>query len=209
MVQLLQLCLQRDVGTSIADREKIMRTLHWTVRDLELLPDDGNQYEIVDGELYVSRQADWEHQFVSGEIFSVLRIWSRQTGMGVANLAPGIVFSDDSNVIPDVVWISHERLQTALQADRKLHTTPELVVEVLSPGAENERRDREVKLKLYSRRNAKEYWIVNWRERTLEVYRRQDGVLELYKTLNEDDRVESPLLPEFGCRVGEFFPATR
>ena len=209
MVQLLQLCLQRDVGTSIADREKIMRTLHWTVRDLELLPDDGNQYEIVDGELYVSRQADWEHQFVSGEIFSVLRIWSRQTGMGVANLAPGIVFSDDSNVIPDVVWISHERLQTALQADRKLHTTPELVVEVLSPGAENERRDREVKLKLYSRRNAKEYWIVNWRERTLEIYRRQDGVLELYKTLNEDDRVESPLLPEFGCRVGEFFPATR
>jgi len=186
-----------------------MRTLHWTVRDLELLPDDGNQYEIVDGELYVSRQADWEHQFVSGEIFSVLRTWSRQTGMGVANLAPGIVFSDGSNVIPDVVWISHERLQTALQADRKLHTTPELVVEVLSPGAENERRDREVKLKLYSRRNAKEYWIVNWRERTLEVYRRQDGVLELYKTLNEDDRVESPLLPEFGCRVGEFFPAIR
>ena len=32
-----------------------MDTLRWTVRDLELLPDDGKRYEIIDGELYVSR----------------------------------------------------------------------------------------------------------------------------------------------------------
>ena len=56
-----------------------MKTLHWTIRDLELLPDDGNRYEIIDGELYVSQQADWEHQFVSGEIFALLREWSRRT----------------------------------------------------------------------------------------------------------------------------------
>ncbi len=183
-----------------------MKILHWTIHDLELLPDDGNQYEIIDGELYVSRQADWEHQVVSGEIFALLREWSRQTGTGMANFATGIVFTDDSNVIPDVVWISQERLKTALQADRKLHDTPELVVEVLSPGSENERRDREVKLKLYSRRNAKEYWIVNWRKRNVEVYRRQDAVLELDKTLDEADVLESPLLPGFRCRVSEFFP---
>jgi len=30
-----------------------MKTLNWTSRDLELLPDDGNRYEIIDGELYV------------------------------------------------------------------------------------------------------------------------------------------------------------
>ena len=39
----------------------------------------------------------------------------------------------------------------------------ELVVEVLSPDGANERRDREVKLKLYSRRGVLEYWIVDWR----------------------------------------------
>ena len=182
-----------------------MKTLHWTIRDLELLPDDGNRYEIIDGELYVSKQADWEHQFVSGEIFALLREWSRRTQAGSANFAPGVVFTDDSNVIPDVIWISNERLKTALQIDRKLHALPELVVEVLSPGAENERRDREVKLKLYSRRNAKEYWIVNWRERNVEVYRRQDAVLELEKTLDENDILETPLLPGFRCRVSEFF----
>ena len=33
-----------------------MKTLHWTIHDLEFLPDDGNKYEIIDGELYVPKQ---------------------------------------------------------------------------------------------------------------------------------------------------------
>ena len=182
-----------------------MKTLHWTIHDLELLPDDGNRYEIIDGELYVSKQPDWEHQSVSFQLAFLLEVWNRQTQAGSVNIMPGIIYADDTNVVPDVVWISQERLSTALQADRKLHNTPELVVEVLSPGSENERRDREVKRKLYSRRNAKEYWIVNWRMRNIEVYRRQDAVLELDRTLNETDILESPLLPGFRCKVSELF----
>lgn len=189
---------------SEAEREP-MKTLRWTLHDLELLPDDGSTYEIVDGELYVAKQPDWQHQFVCGRLLMLLQTWSDQTELGMANLAPGIIFSEDNNVVPDVVWISHERLRTALQADGKLHASPELVIEVLSPGVENERRDREVKLKLYSRRNAREYWVVNWRERSLEVYRREDGVLALDMTLNEDDKLESSLLPGFRCQVKQIF----
>ena len=62
-----------------------------------------------------------------------------------------------------------------------------------------------MKLKLYSRRGAEEYWLVNWQERRLEVYRRLEGVLELEKTLNENDTLQSPLLPGFRCKVGQFF----
>jgi len=187
------------------ETRETMKTLRWTLRDLELLPDDGKRYEIIDGELYVAKQPDWEHQFVCVRILMFLQTWSDQTQLGMANLAPGIIFTDDNNVVPDVVWISRERLRTALQADGKLHTSPELMIEVLSPGAENERRDREVKLKLYSRRNAQEYWVVNWQERNIEVYRRQEGVLELDRTLNENDTLQTPLLPGFHCKVGQLF----
>src|SRR5712691_10843791 len=117
-----------------------MKTLHWTTHDLELLPDDGSRYEIIDGELYVAKQPDWQHQLVCFQLASLLQAWSDQSQTGLANLAPGIIFTDDNNVVPDVVWISRERLRTALQADGKLHASPELVVEVLSPGPENERR---------------------------------------------------------------------
>ena len=182
-----------------------MKTIRWNSRDLELLPDDGNRYEIVDGELYVAKQPHLHHQIVCTRVAALLQLWSDQTQLGMPIFTPGVIFTNDNDVVPDVVWISYERLATAFQADGKLHTSPELVIEVLSPGSENARRDREVKLKLYSRRGAEEYWIVHWQERRLEVYRRLEGVLELEKTLNEIDTLQSPLLPGFSCKVGQFF----
>ncbi len=45
-----------------------MKTLRWNSRDLEAMPEDGKRYEIVDGELYVSKQPHWQHQFVCGRV---------------------------------------------------------------------------------------------------------------------------------------------
>src|SRR5256885_6677441 len=161
----------------------LMKILHWTSRDLELLPDNGMRYEIVDGELYVSKQPRWEHQQISGELYMLLSIWSEQTGRGEANVAPGVIFDDDNDVVPDVVWISEERLATALQGDGKLHSAPDLAIEILSPGSSNERRDREVKLQLYSRQGVLEYWVVNWQERSIEVYECEQALLALNRKL--------------------------
>ena len=185
--------------------ESIMETLRWTSHDLELMPENDNRYEIIDGELYVSKQPHLHHQIVCGNVFALLTHWSNQAQTGMPIFAPGLIFADDDDVVPDVVWISHERLATALRADGKLHSSPELVVEVLSPGSTNERRDRELKLKLYSRRGAKEYWVVNWQERRLEVYQRKEAVLTLDKTLDEADTLQSPILQGFSCKVGQFF----
>ena len=179
--------------------------LRWTSSDLEALPEDNKRYEIIDGELLVSRQPHWHHQMVCGLLFAALQSWSKETGAGRANLAPGVIFADDEDVAPDVVWISAARLASALGADGKLHAAPELVIEVLSPGALNERRDREMKLKLYSQRGALEYWIVDWRKRQIEVYRRTDLALRLVATLYEADALESALLPGFKCPLEDIF----
>ncbi len=182
-----------------------MTTLRWTSKDLEVLPDNGKLYEVVDGELYVSRQPHLDHQIVCGKIFALLERWSDQVQTGMPIFTPGVIFADDDDVVPDVIWISRERLATALQPDGKLHSAPELVVEVLSPGGINERRDRETKLKLYSRRGVLEYWIASWQERRLEVYRREDAVLKHVSTLYETDVLQSPHLPGFHCQVNQIF----
>lgn len=118
---------------------------------------------------------------------------------------PGLIFSDADNVIPDVVWISQERLALAMDESGHLTAAPELVIEVLSAGAENERRDREAKLKLYSARGVKEYWILNWRLQQVEVYRRQQAMLRLVTTLLDTETITSALLPNFACPVSQFF----
>ena len=63
-------------------------SLRFTTRDLECLPDiDGVRYEIIDGELYVSKAPGWHHQYTTGQVFSSLNTWSQRTGSGVALLA--------------------------------------------------------------------------------------------------------------------------
>lgn len=183
----------------------MVASLRWTSADLELLPHDDRRYEIIDGELFVSTQPSWDHQHIAGRIFGALDSWSATVGSGAANQAPGLIFSDDNDVAPDVVWISTERLAGALDKAGHLHTAPELVVEILSPGKENERRDREAKLNLYSRRGVSEYWIADPHHGTVEVYRRQDLALQLVATLQEDDALETPLLPGFRVSLRRIF----
>ncbi len=183
--------------------------LPWTSADLELLPDDGKRYEIIDGELYVSKQPHWHHQFACTRLLRFLDEWNDQTGAGVANMAPGLIFGESDDVAPDVVWISQERLKHALGPEGRLHAAPELVVEVLSPGSTNERRDREAKLKLYSHRGVQEYWIVDWRQRQVEVYRREHAALRLAETLYEEDELRSSLLPGFGQPIKNLFAASQ
>lgn len=178
--------------------------VRWITADLELLPDNGNRYEIIDGELFVTKAPHWKHQRTCGRIFSALDAWSQSTGLGQAAINPRIIFSDADNVIPDVVWASNERL---LLLDDAGHLTaaPDLTVEVLSSGVENERRDREAKLKLYSSCGVQEYWIANWQKQQIEVYQRERATLKLVATLFTNDQLTCPLLPNFVCSIGKIF----
>jgi Uma2 family endonuclease len=179
--------------------------LRWTTADLELLPDNGNRYEIIDGELFVTRAPHWNHQRVCGNIYQELNVWSQSTGLGQVAIAPGIIFSDADNVIPDVVWASNERLALLLDDAGHLTAAPELVVEVLSFGGDNERRDKEVKLKLYSSRGVQEYWIVDWQKQQVEIYRREKAALTLVATLFANDELVSPLLTNLQIPVKQIF----
>ncbi|MBA3923911.1 MAG: Uma2 family endonuclease, partial [Nostocaceae cyanobacterium] len=104
--------------------------VRWITTDLEFFPDNGKRYEIIDGELFVTRAPNWDHQEVTDNICLELKLWSRQTGLGRAVSGAGIIFTDADNVIPDVVWISNERLAALLDDAGHLTAAPELVVEV-------------------------------------------------------------------------------
>src|SRR6266581_3887935 len=68
-----------------------MKIVHWTSKDLQVLPEDeGTRYEIIDGELYVSKQPHKHHQLVCARIWTILQTWSIQTDNGEAVAAPGL-----------------------------------------------------------------------------------------------------------------------
>lgn len=180
--------------------------VRWTIQDVEALPDnEWIRYEIIDGELFVTRSPHHKHQHVTGRIFAVLDNWSIDSGLGEPSIMPGLIFSDSDNVAPDVVWVSYERLAQIQDEAGHFRGAPELVVEVLSPGKANEDRDRLAKLKLYSVQGVKEYWIVDRVAQRVEVYRRENAQLVLVTTLFVGDGITSPLLPGFTCDIARLF----
>jgi Uma2 family endonuclease len=97
-------------------------TQRWTSADLDAFPDDdGKRYEIIDGELFVSTQPHFYHQLVCGNIHALLKTWSDKTQLGRPIFAPGLIFADDDDVVPDVAWLSNQRLAAALGDDGKLN----------------------------------------------------------------------------------------
>jgi Uma2 family endonuclease len=179
----------------------------WTVADLEQIePVEGERYEVIDGELYVAKQPSWEHQNICVSLGGQLEQWSYETGLGSVSTAPGVIFSVDSGVAPDLAWVSWEKLRASRDTAGHIHAAPELVIEILSPGRENERRDRETKLALYSREGVKEYWLVDWLHRTIDVYRRNNGALMLFETFAGDGTLESPVLPGFRLQISRIWP---
>ena len=136
-------------------------------------------------------------------------IWSRATNLGEAEIGAGLIFGDSDDVIPDVIWMSKEKYADLIDNTGHFRGAPELVIEVLSAGADNEKRDRQVKLKLYSNHGVLEYWIADWRAKQIQVYRRDNGILKLAMTLFATDTLTSALLPEFSCLISQIFAQYR
>lgn len=177
----------------------------WTVDDLEGLPETSDRFEIIDGDLHVTRAPHWKHQDVAGAVYAELLAWSKQTCSGKPVFTPGVIFSPTNAVIPDLIWVSNERIETLMDDAGHLTGAPELVIEVLSKSQKDKDRDRKSKLKLYSVEGVQEYWILDREQQIIEVFRREDGILVKVLTLYTKDTLTSPLLPDFSCEIESLF----
>lgn len=176
-----------------------------TIADLDALPDDdGNRYELIEGVLYVSTAPGLPHQLVLQNLQLELGLFFRENPIGVIVPGPGTIFSNYDAVIPDFVAIRNERWDS-VTSEQRVIAAPDIVVEILSPGAENRRRDLQIKRKLYAKYGVAEYWIVDNGDRSIAIYRLQNQTLENVVTLRDDDVLTSPLLPGFELTVRTIF----
>src|SRR6266511_5541938 len=149
-----------------------------TVADLDAFPDDdGNRYELIGGELFVSRAPGIPHQRVLLNLEIALSDYLKANPIGILVPGAGAIFSDYDAVIPDLAFVRNERWDQVVTGE-KFTGALDLVIEVISPGAENRDRDLLVKRQLYGKYGVSEYWIVDSENRLVEVFRLIDDRLE-------------------------------
>src|SRR5437773_7413775 len=136
-----------------------------TVADLDACPEDNNRYELIEGELFVSRAPGIPHQRVLLNLIIGLTEYLAHHPIGILVPGAGAVFSDYDAVILDLVFVRSERWNSVVSKDR-FSGPPDLVIEVISPGKENRERDLLVKRQLYAKYGVAEYWIVDTENRS-------------------------------------------
>lgn len=140
--------------------------IFYTADMVRALPEDGNQYETVRGELLVTPAPRAWHEEIVARLFVSLRDYLQSEPVGHAfGSRSDISWGPDILVQPDVFVAPLEQARTLDWAQMK---TLLLVIEVLSPSSR--RADRFTKRVEYQRQNVPDYWIVDPDERQAEVW---------------------------------------
>jgi Uma2 family endonuclease len=136
----------------------------YTVDDLERFPDDGNRYELLDGVLLVTPQAAAVHQIVANRIQFELSASLQKPGLAHV-VGPGaVVRMPRTQLQPDILVFP---ARFSPMTDWRKITEHWLAVEILSRSSRV--YDREFKRDAYFALGLQQVWLVDWRDRSVEV----------------------------------------
>ena len=153
----------------------VRRPVRFLAEDIWDTPDDGNRYEVIDGELYLTPPPIVIHQRGGGRLYLVIGKYLDEHPIGEVFMAPiGVTLDGANGLQPDIVYVSNER--RGVIKERGIEGVPDLVVEVLSPSTEA--RDRGVKWRRYAAAGVPNYWLLAPRTLSLEVYALADAGYE-------------------------------
>jgi Uma2 family endonuclease len=140
------------------------KTKVWTLEEVHSLPDDGNKYELVRGELFVTPPPGGTHETILARLSRILDPYVESQRLGLVFHPRSVMRFDRSEVEPDLMvrqpWTGDDRSWDNAPM-------PILIIEVFS--ASTRRRDQDQKKRLYMDARIAEYWMVDPDRRAVTV----------------------------------------
>jgi len=193
-----------------ASQEKIMGALpkeepYYTYADYkEWELDEGERFELIEGEAYAMSAPNTRHQAILGELFNQIYNFLKGKPCKVfpapfdVRLFYKADESDDTVVQPDISIIC-DRKKLGTEGCRG---APDMVIEILSPS--NTAIEMDQKLRLYREAGVREYWVVNPEKNWLTVYCFQNDII-VSKTYKSTDTVAVTIFPELSIPLEQVF----
>ena len=166
--------------------------------------DEGERYELINGEAYLMSAPNTKHQEILTQLFGQFYVFLRgkPCRMYPAPYDVRLFYeedeSDDTVVQPDIVVICDEKKR----GTEGCRGAPDLAVEILSPSNTAVEMDR--KFKVYREAGVREYWLINPETNTLTVYRFQNGTI-FTDAYGKTDTVPVAILPGLNILLEEVF----
>jgi Uma2 family endonuclease len=165
--------------------------------------EEGYIYELINGEIMRRTSPNRDHQEASANVHFALMAFVKAHNLGKVYAAPMDVYLTEFDlVVPDLIFVSKNN-EAIHRNELYIEGVPDLIVEILSKGTQNV--DRGKKNTQYKKFGVKEYWIVNPRSKSIEVYEWMNGDYELFSDAEETGEIESKVLAGFKLDVSEIF----
>jgi len=146
--------------------EMATKAKHWTLEELHALPDDGNKYELVFGDLFVTPPPSVGHEELAAVLERILDRYVERWSLGRVYRPRAVIQTPDGEVEPDLMVRETPKRVVKNWTDAPV---PSLVVEVLS--GSTRQRDFGPKREFYIETGVPAYWIVDGEARTIRVVR--------------------------------------
>ncbi len=146
----------------------------WDYSDYARLPDDGNRYEVIDGELLVTPSPSPQHQRTSLRLAMMLDAYVTRQGLGVVLHEVDLLFESGQFLRPDLLVVPESSRPGITR--RGIEMAPSLVIEILSPTSAA--IDRVKKPTRYGGFGIPEYWVLDGEEACAWVWRFAEGATE-------------------------------
>ena len=174
-----------------------------TASELFAMPADGSRYELVKGELRRMSPAGTEHGAIVFNLSGLLapHIKANDLGQGFgAETGFKIAADPDTVRAADIAFVRRERIPETGIPHNFWQTSPDLAVEVVSPGDTYSEVNEKVEDWLGAGTRA--VWVVDPRRRVVTIYRSLTGVTRLSGV---DELDGGDVVPGFRCKVSEIF----
>ncbi len=171
-----------------------------TIKDYEKLP-EGSPYQLIKGALIMSPAPSAEHQRSSKKIFLKLYEFIEKSNLGEVLYSPIDVYLDDENVYqPDIVVVLKD--SKAKIVEKGIEGAPDIVIEIISPSTAY--YDLIEKKEVYEKYGVKEYWIIDPKSKTFEIYLNSESGFEIISRAKIKGFVKSRIL-NLDLNVEEIF----
>jgi len=172
----------------------------YTYADYQKLP-EGAPYQLIGGELIMSPSPLFDHQKILRQLLLALADFIERKKLGEVVCAPMDVYlSDEETYQPDIIYISNANRGII---GERIKGAPDLVIEILSESTAY--YDLKHKKNVYESSGVKEYWIVDPKEKSVEVFENKNGKYVLFSEAYGTGEMHSEVLENFKMDIGKIF----
>lgn len=173
-----------------------------SLQEFLALPQSNERYEFIEGQLSLKMSPKYKHANLQGRLFRLLDDWCEHQHLGRVCAEWAVILrrrEEDWVPVPDLTYVSYQRLPIEWEEDEACPVVPELVIEIISPGQTFGEMTQ--KATDYLQAGVDRVWVFDPKAQSVTIF----SLGNLPQTVWRDGTITDPLLPGFELPVSSLF----